>query len=599
VLQGFKPAFGVARAHSKFLDSNVSISYNTARVERGQGKSGLALESRFVGGLPLVNAILDRLRVDRLLQKTLPAGGTVDPARALGVLLRTIILNDRQPVYSHVEWARRAEASLLGLQEGQAAFLNDDRVGRALDRLFDADRAALLTELVLRTVHEFTVDLDQLHNDSTTLTVTGEYRSADGREVRGKPTLLVTYGHNKDHRPDLKQLLFVLTVSADGAVPVHYRALDGNTNDSTTHIETWETLRKLTGRPDFLYVADCKLCSKASLAHIDKHRGRFITVLPRNRREDGWFRKHIRSHDPPWEEVVRRPNPRRRSGPEDVWKVVEAELPSTEGYRIVWVWNSLMAQEDAERRQGRIEKAWLRIERLQTTLRGKRCRLRLRERVEEAATRILKEAGADRWVRVEIEERKEPVYRQEKRGRPGAQTRYLRKERLRFSVTARVKEDVITADERSDGMFPLITNCRDLSLKEILEAYKFQPKLEKRHEQLKSVQDLAPVWLKNVSRIEALLFLYFVALLVHALLEREVRSAMGRAHMDRLPLYPEERECRAPSTERILGVFAPLQRHWLRRKGCLVQVFEPELSDLHQQILGLLDLPLSAFRVSP
>ena len=562
-----------------------------------QVNSALALESRRVAGIPLVNDILERLGLDSLLTKALPCSGRVTPAQAVQVLLRNIVLHERQPIYTHAEWATQTEPGLIGLQPDQTGFLNDDRVGRALDRLFDADRAALMTELVLRTVREFKVDLNQLHNDSTTLTLTGEYRAADGRIVRGKPTLVATYGHNKDHRPDLKQLLFVLTVSADGAVPVHYQTLDGNTSDSTTHIQTWETLRKLANRSDFLYVADCKLCSKANLSHIDKHGGRFITVLPRNRREDGWFRSYIQKHDPPWEEAIRRLNPRRKTGPEDVWKVVAAALPSKEGYRIVWVWNSLMALQDSESRQARIEKAYLGIERLQTKLQGKRCRLRLRERVEETATKILKDASAERWVRVEIEERKEPIYRQEKRGHPGQSTRYLRKERLRFSVAARVQDDKIAADEKSDGMFPLISNCRDLSLKQILEAYKFQPKLEKRFEQLKSVQDMAPVWLKNIGRIEALLFLYFVALLVHALLEREVRQAMSREGIESLPIYPEERECRAPSTERILDLFAKLQRHRLFKNGELVQVFEPELDKLQERILAFLKIPVTAFRI--
>jgi transposase len=564
-----------------------------------QAISDLGLVSRFVGGLPLVNHILNRLQVVPLLQRALPAGGKLDSAQTLGVLLRSIILNSRQPVYSYVEWAQGAQASLLGLKEGEASLLNDDRVGRALDRLFDADRSALLTELVLKSVREFEVALDQLHNDSTTLTLTGTYRTADGRQVRGKPTVEVTYGHNKDHRPDLQQLLMVLTISRDGAVPVHYNALAGNTSDSTTHIGTWETLRKLSGRADFLYVADSKLCSKASLAHIDKHGGRFITILPRNRREDRWFRNFVQTMDPPWEEAIRRPHPRRRSGPQDVWKVVEAALPSKEGYRIVWVWNSLMAAEDAESRQERIEKAYLRIEQLQTKLQGKRCRLRLRERVEESAEKILAECGAGRWLVAEITERKEPVYRQEKRGRPGDKTKYLRRERLRFSVAARVKEEVIIADERSDGMFPLITNCRDLLCKEILAAYKFQPSLEKRHEQLKTVQDLAPVWLKNVSRIEALLFLYFIALLVHALLEREVRQGMAKAKISSLPLYPEERDCRAPSTERILDLFQPLQRHRLNQNGRLIQIFEPELNQLQRDILQLIGLSTSDFQTSP
>ena len=568
-------------------------------MKASQDLSGLNLQSGFVGGLPLVNSILDRLKFDRLLECSLPPGSSrVSWAQALGVLTRNIALNSRQPIYTHVEWATRAEPSLLGLKEGDAQFLNDDRVGRALARLFDADRAALMTELVLNAIREFSIDLDQLHNDSTTLTLTGEYRAANGRKVRGQPTLIITYGHNKDHRSDLKQLLFVLTVSADGAVPVHYRALDGNTADVSTHIETWDTLSRLAGRRDFLYVADCKLCSRATLAHIDQQGGRFITVLPRNRREDKWFRTYVQTREPPWEEAVRRPNPRRRSGPEDVWKVVEADLPSKEGYRIVWVWNSLMAAQDADARQARIEKAYLGLEQLQTKLQGKRCRLRNRERVDEVAERIIRAAGAERWVRYEIEERKEPVYRQEQRGHPGPGTRYLRRERLRFTVASRIKEEVIAADARSDGMFPLISNCKDLSLPKILEAYKFQPKLEKRHEQLKSVQDLAPVWLKNPDRIEALLFLYFVAILVNALLEREVRNGMARDGIEHLPLYPEERLCRAPSTERILDVFAPLQRHHLYRKGRLVQIFEPALDELQEQVLKLLRLPASIFRIA-
>jgi len=91
-----------------------------------------------------------------------------------------------------------------------------------------------------------------------------------------------------------------------------------------------------------------------------------------------------------------------------------------------------------------------------------------------------------------------------------------------------MKDDVIAADERTDGMLPLIADGKDRSLEQVLQAYKFQPQLEKRPEQLKWVQRLAPVWLKNVSRIEALLFLYFVALLVHAPLERGVHQGMAR-----------------------------------------------------------------------
>jgi transposase len=550
-----------------------------------------------VGSLPIVNAFLDGLGVDKLLAQEVPGRGVVTPARALGVLLRNIILDDRQPIYTHAEWASRAEASLIGLEPGEAACLNDDRVGRALDKLFDADRGALMTELVLRAVRGFQIDLDRLHNDSTTLTVTGQYKAGDGREERGKPTVRVTYGHNKDHRPDLKQILFSLTVSADGAVPVHYKVFDGNTADVRTHVETWETLSKLSGGPDFIYVADSKLCSRPTMDHIDRMKGRFITVLPRSRREDAFFRDLLRQWTPPWVEAIRRPNPRRRTGPEDIWKVAESPVPSKEGYRVVWVWSSLMAAEDADSRQARIEAAWIAIERLATKLRGPRCRLRTREQVAAAADAALLESGARRWVSVEISEVLDPKFKQEGPGHPGPETRFLRENRRRFTVAARVKEDVILADAASDGMFPLISNCRDLKPAQILEAYKFQPRLEKRHEQLKSVQNMAPVWLKNVPRIEALLLLYFIAIFVHALIERELREGMAAAGVESLPLYPEERMCRAPCAERIVEIFAPLQRHRLYEKETLVEVFEPELHDLHRQVLGLLNLQPDLFKM--
>ena len=562
-----------------------------------QAQRPYRLESRWVGGLPLVNALLRRLRVEDWLAQALPAPdprARVGAAPILGVLLRNLILNQRRPLYTQGEWAARAEPALLGLSAGPHGLLSDDRMGRALDQLFHADRASLLTAVVVGAIRTFHIDLDQLHNDSTTVTFSGAYAGATGEPVAGRATLRITHGHNKDHRPDLKQLLFVLTVSADGAVPVHYRALDGQTSDTATHLDTWNTLRQIVGRNDFLYVADCKLCSRESLAYLAAHQGRFITVLPRTRREDGWFRRYVQDHDPPWREAVRRPNPRRRGGPEDVWKVVEAAVPSAEGYRVIWVWNSLMAWHDADSRQARIEQAWLAIEQLQTKLEGPRCRYRARDRVEAAAHALLTAAGAGRWVRVTIDDREEPVFRQERRGRPGTRTRYVRTVRPRFTVRATTRTDRVEQEARTDGMFPLLTNT-DLTPAHILDAYKAQPRLEKRFAQLKSVEAITPVWLKKPTRIEALLFLYFLSLLVQALLERELRQAMVAAGVDHLPLYPEERECRAPSAERVLEVFASLQRHDLWAGDRRVQTFHPQLDALQERIVTLLGMRPAEF----
>ena len=65
-------------------------------------------------------------------------------------------------------------------------------------------------------------------------------------------------------------------------------------------------------------------------------------------------------------------------------------------------------------------------------------------------------------------------------------------------------------------MYPLITNDRKLTPSQVLEAHKGQPTLEKRFEQLKTVHEIAPVFLKNPSRIEAFSTVYFFALLVQS-----------------------------------------------------------------------------------
>jgi transposase len=98
-------------------------------------------------------------------------------------------------------------------------------------------------------IEHFELSLDELHNDSTTVTFHGDYdQSALEGFRRGLRTMGITWGHNKDYRPDLKQLLYTLTVTEDGGVPIFFTTDSGNTTDDTTHLKTWELLRELVGR---------------------------------------------------------------------------------------------------------------------------------------------------------------------------------------------------------------------------------------------------------------------------------------------------------------------------------------------------------------
>jgi transposase len=554
------------------------------------------LVSQRLGGLPLVNHFWDRAGLSALLRRWLPVPDRryrLTPATVIRLVVVNLLIG-RAPLYGLGEWAAPYAPDLLGLAAGDASWLNDDRAGRALEKLFDADRASMLTELIVGVVTEFGVDTSELHNDSTSISVHGAYHAATGTPRGGKPTPVVTFGHSKDHRPDLKQLVWILTISSDGAVPLTYRLADGNTTDDPTHIPTWDQLAVLLGRTDFLYVADSKLASTKAMSHIHSLGGRFVTVLPRTRSEDKWFRDWTQTNQPQWTEAIRKPG-KRLDEPDQVYSTFPAPLPSAEGYRIIWVHSSTKATRDSASRQARIEAGAAAIDTLAAKLAGPKCRLKTRVALEQEAAAALAGAGAARWIAVTIGETIEETYHQERRGRPGTDTRYRKHTKTRFTISWDTRLDVLAYDAATDGCFPLISNDTTLTDPQVLAAYRYQPNLERRHHLLKSVQNADPLWLHNPARIEALFFCQFIALLLGALIEREIRTAMHDADTHHIPLYPELRACSAPSTERILQIFADLTRHELHDHHQLVQTFQPQLTPLQHQILDLLGVPASHY----
>lgn len=550
------------------------------------------LRTQRLGPLPILNRFLDQLRLEEIFDQYVPAN---DPrsklpyAKSLGVLLRSILV-EREPIYRQHETVETFAPEAFRLSTLQAKNLRDDTVGRALDRLFAADRGSLLTAAVVSAARNFGVRFDELHNDSTTVRFCGQYRDARGRSIRGRRAPWVTYGYSKDHRPDLKQLLFILTTSADGGVPVQFRCEDGNTSDVTTHLETWETLCTVSGRKDFLYVADSKLCSMENMETIDQKGGRFVTVLPRSRREDAQFRQWVQGNDPPWEKVWDRPNPRRKYGLRDVWMVYRHPVPSQENWPVTWVFSSLLRQSQRQSRQERLERGKQELELLKAQLEGPRPRLRSEFAVEEEIREIVTRLHVRDYLRAWVYEREVTKFRQERPGRPTPDTLYRRESQKRLGISYEIHQEAIDYDMKSDGMYPLLTNDRSLSPAQVLDAHKRQPMVEKRFEQAKSVHEIAPVFLKNEGRIEAFFFLYFLALLVQALVEREMRLGMERHGIEELPLYPEDRRCRRPTARRIFQLFSLAQRNVLLDGEEVVQVFDPQLTELQLQVLKLLKL---------
>ena len=144
-------------------------------------ENDVQLETEMVGPLPIVNHFIKRLGIEDILSKyiTTPNTHRLDPVTCIGILLRNIIM-EREPLYGLRDWAERYRLELLNIDHNQIKFLNDDRVGRALDHLYDADRAALLTEIAVKAIIEFNLNTSQLHNDSSSITFSGNYSNANG-----------------------------------------------------------------------------------------------------------------------------------------------------------------------------------------------------------------------------------------------------------------------------------------------------------------------------------------------------------------------------------------------------------------------------------
>jgi transposase len=548
------------------------------------------LESLEIGPLPLVREFIGRIDLPAILERHLQPNKRGRPrdlpeARVVELLLENILIS-RQPLYAIADWLAGHAPEVSGFAPAQRKRLNDDRIGRALDRLFfRADGHVLATEVVLAAVRRFGIRLRQIHNDSTTVTFHGRYHDERrGKRDREPPT--ITFGYNKDHRPDLKQLVFELSTSADGAVPVHFRVHDGNVSDVQTHPDAWRALRELLGSPDFLYVADSKLASSDSMRLIDQSGGRFLSVLPRTRAETVAFRERLVDAALDWREVYRQPDPRHPKGPAIVYHAIEADA-TAEGFRLLWYRSSQKLELDQENRSKRLAGARERLKLLESKLgRGK---LKEHSAAVAAARKILEEFDVEDFLDVRVELRVAEEFAQESRGRPGPNTLYRSIEVPYMLIKVVENAEAIANAARCDGIFPLVTNDRQLTLETALRAYKEQPFLERRHEQFKHALDVMPVHLKAPPRVTALLLVYFLALLILALIEREVRRQMKKAKIASLPLYPEERLCKRPTAEVVLDAFRGIRRHrLLDEAGNELRVFHDPLTPAARTLLDLL-----------
>ena len=291
------------------------------------------LHTHLLGPNPIIAHFLQRLELCSVISSHVGSGRErlISHGEALCSLVHNI-LDSPEPLYRIANWAEPFAAHSFTLTPQQKKALNDDRIARMLDALVSERGRGIWFDLALKIIRQFKIATERIHQDTTTITFHGSY-SGSVREPR------ITHGHNKDHRPDLKQLVFGLTVSADGAVPIHHQVHSGNKTDDRIHRGNLEQLRQILGRTDFIYVADGKLATHTNLMEIQRHGGKFVTVLPRTRREDTEFRKNLRRHSVRWKKLLSIPNKRSANGPADLFYTCSSSVQTRDWFMLtLWLW---------------------------------------------------------------------------------------------------------------------------------------------------------------------------------------------------------------------------------------------------------------------
>jgi transposase len=136
--------------------------------------------------------------------------------------------------------------------------LNDECLGRTLDWLYAHDPTTLFVGIAAQARRRLGLRAKELHVDTTSFAVSGEYASAEDGDVDAQ-AIALTYGYSRDHRADLKQWMLALATSGEGALPVFLRPLDGNASDQRELVQTIEALvphRREAGDEPGIYVAD-------------------------------------------------------------------------------------------------------------------------------------------------------------------------------------------------------------------------------------------------------------------------------------------------------------------------------------------------------
>jgi transposase len=500
---------------------------------------------RPVAHLPLVLGVLRRLEVATVIDSLI----TPHPAHVLstgrGVEALVLAILDGDHALYKVGQRLEERGILELLQAGLTrASLHDYRLGHILDALFAANLNKVYSALALKALEVYAISTLWLHQDTTTIALYGAYQDEPKTPRAPRPA----YGHSKDGRDDLKQVLLSLGVSGDGGLPLRLGMRDGNTSDSVETPVAIEECLALGLQGVHGIVADSKAYSRRTLGLCREKGLGLVTLVPRTCavRQDleAWG-----AQQPALPLLVEKPGRTkdeacRQWHGQSVIRPVEVEYSdgrvTQEDLRFLVVHSSQLAQQHTQTYASAQEKE---AEALTDHVQRVHARWLACEADAEAAIAEYEHQEPGRRGR-----RPHPWRYHAVRYRVVADTRRMRRARrgrpaktdppsLEAGYRLVVDVEALANPEEANGWMVLATtvHAEVWGDTDILQAYQDQnTPVEPGFRWIKNPAAIAPVWLEKPERIAALAMLTVVGLLVYCLIQRQVRLYL-HTHNQQIP----------------------------------------------------------------
>jgi Transposase DDE domain len=439
----------------------------------------LFLDSRPLGGAWLLDQLWRRLGLDQILTRLL-RGRRLDPLaeRALFAMVCNRALEPLSKL-GCAAWVTE-KVVIPGLPE-----LDDDRCYRSMDWLL-----AIETELAEQ-VYWALADLLNLEVDLLFFDTTSTYFETDEPDPPSADADkgFRTYGHSKDHRRDLPQVVIGLAVTRDG-IPIRVWTWPGNASEQELIRQVKDDLRawKLNR---VVWVTDTGFNSAENRRYLQRAGGHYIT------------------------------GEKLRAGSK------EAESALSRSGRYHKVAGNLEVRE-VVLDDGTMRDRFVICRNPEAAERGQAVRAQILEQLESAI------AGSDAKP---LDQRLALL--QSLRAKPGL-SRFLRVAGSGSSIRLRVDRAAVAAEQRLDGKFLLRTSDTTLSAEEVALGYKQLLQVERAWRDMKTTLDLRPVYHRRQERIRAHVLLCWLSLLLIRIAENgagqtwhRIRCELDKMHLGR------------------------------------------------------------------